>query len=88
MEPALLNNSIVFVSSVPFLFLKPKIGNIVAFRQNKKIFIKRIIKINPSADGEKYFLKGDNEIDSLDSRKFGWINKKDIVGKIIWSFGL
>lgn len=80
MEPTLLNGSIVLVSSIPYLVNKPKIGDIVAFRLNRKVLIKRIVKINKE---EKYFVKGDNEKDSFDSAKFGWIKKKEIVGKVI-----
>ena len=80
MEPNLFSGDTVLVSNLPFLFPSPKIGDIVAFRKNDKIFIKRIAKIN----GEKYFVKGDNIKDSLDSRKIGWILKKEIVGKVIF----
>ncbi len=86
MEPALLNGGIVFVSSIPYLFSKPKVGDIVAFKIDNKVLIKRIMKINPSpSSGEKYFVKGDNKSDSLDSKSIGLINKKDILGKV-WFF--
>ena len=80
MEPTLTQGKSILVSSIPFIFSKPKVGDIVAFKKDGKTFIKRITKIN----GEKYFISGDNEKDSLDSRKFGWINKSDILGKVIY----
>ena len=80
MEPALLAGDSVLVSSVPFLFVKPKMGDIIAFKKEGKIFIKRIIK----KDEKKYFVKGDNKKDSLDSRRFGWVERKEIVGKVIY----
>ena len=83
MEPTLSSGDIALVSSIPFLFPNPKIGDIIAFRKNDKIFVKRIAKINR----EKYFVKGDNIKDSLDSKNFGWINKKEIVGKVIFRLG-
>lgn len=79
MEPTLLDGRIIFISSIPYLISRPKIGDMVAFRQKSKIFIKRLIKISNG----NYFVKGDNTKDSLDSRNFGWISKKDIVGKVI-----
>ena len=79
MEPTIKNDQTVFVSKIPYLFFKPKVGDVVGFRQSDKVFIKRIFQINE----EKYFLKGDNEDDSWDSRRFGWIARKDIVGKVI-----
>ena len=80
MEPTLFSGETVLVSSLPFLFSSPKIGDIVAIKNKEKIFIKRIAKINR----EKYFVKGDNIRDSLDSRKVGRILKKEIVGKVIF----
>jgi len=83
MEPFIKNGQTVLASSIPYFFSKPKIGDIVAFKKTEKVFIKRITKIDPSADGEKYFVGGDNKKDSMDSRRFGWILKKDIIGKVI-----
>lgn len=84
MEPNILQGQTVLASSIPYLFLKPKIGDIVAFKKEKKVLIKRIAKINPStSSGEKYFVKGDNKKDSLDSKEIGWVLKKEIVGKVI-----
>ena len=80
MEPILKTGHAVLVSSIPYLFIKPKIDDTIAFKKENKIFIKRIAKINR----EKYFVKGDNIRDSLDSRKVGWILKKEIVGKVIF----
>lgn len=76
----------VLVSSIPYLFSKPKINDIVAFKEKNtgKIFIKRIAKI----DNQKYFVKGDNKRDSLDSRELGWIKIKEIIGKVIYRSSL
>ncbi len=67
MEPFLLNSQTVLASSIPFIFSKPKVGDVVAFRHQNKHFIKRIAKIK----GDTYFLEGDNKEDSFDSKKFG-----------------
>lgn len=82
MLPFLEPQSIVFVSSVPYFFSKPKVGDVVACEINEKIFLKRIRSILK----EKYCLEGDNKNDSLDSRSFGNVSKNNIVGKIIFSF--
>lgn len=58
---------------------KLKIGDIAVLKKNKKFYIKRVSKIKD----DKYFLLGDNEKESVDSRKFGWVFKKDIIGKMI-----
>lgn len=79
MEPTLRNRSIVLASSIPYLFLNPSISDIIVFQRGEKTFIKRIQKI----ENGRYFLVGDNQNDSMDSRKFGWIHGKQIVGKVI-----
>ena len=82
MEPILSNKNLVLVSNFFYLFKEPKINDIVAFRFNNKIFVKRILKFK----NKKYFLEGDNKADSLDSRSFGWFSKKEILGKVIFKF--
>lgn len=57
-----------------------KEGEIVVFRRVQEYYIKRVVKI----ENDKCFLKGDNRKESIDSRKFGWIDKKDIIGKMIY----
>lgn len=81
MEPEIKNGGSVIVSCIPYFFSKPKIGDVVAFKKNRKVFIKRISKI----DEENYFVKGDNKRDSLDSGQLGWIKRKNILGKVIWN---
>ncbi len=80
MQPSIIDNQKVLVSSIPYLFFSPKKDDIVAFKNKDKIFIKRISKIKE----DKYSLAGDNKDDSLDSRKFGEIPRDKILAKIIW----
>lgn len=82
MTPFIKENDILLISSLPFLFKKPSLNDIVAFRVNNKIFIKRVKQIA----GNKYLLIGDNRTDSLDSRKLGLIDKSNILGKVIYKF--
>mgnify|MGYP001603666723 FL=1 len=86
MEPTIKNGQSVLASSLPYFFSKPKMGDIVVFRKNERVLMKRITKIDQSDDGKKYFVKGDNEKDSMDSKRFGWISKNDIIGKVIYTF--
>lgn len=65
------------MSSVPYFFTSPKVGDIVVFRNNGKYIIKRI----KSSKYGKYEIKGDNKSDSKD---FGLLDKKDIIGKVIY----
>jgi len=79
MEPAIKNGQKVLVSGVPYFFSKPKIREIVAFKNKNQTLIKRIIRKNK----DEYFLAGDNSRDSLDSKELGFIPKKYIIGKVI-----
>lgn len=78
MMPTILDNQTVFVSDIKYYFTNPKVGDIVAFQFDKKVFIKRIKEIKNGM----YFLIGDNNKDSIDSREFGLIERKSILGKI------
>jgi nickel-type superoxide dismutase maturation protease len=81
MEPQIENGEAVLVSSIPYWFKIPKIHDIVAFKDSaNKILIKRIIK----TQNGKYFVQGDNKNDSLDSRRFGYISRKKIIGEVIY----
>jgi nickel-type superoxide dismutase maturation protease len=80
MYPTLKTGSNVLVFK--YFFSKPKIGDIITARDPKdgKTIIKRIIKI----ENKKYFVQGDNKEASTDSRKFGLLDKNDIIGKVIF----
>lgn len=58
--------------------IKP--GQVVITRNDNKEKIKRIDDIR---DREVYLL-GDHLESSTDSRHFGWIDKTDVVAKIVW----
>jgi nickel-type superoxide dismutase maturation protease len=82
MEPTLLQGTEVLVSTIPYLLSRPKIGDVIAFRNkaDKKIYVKRIAEIRNNT----FYVLGDNKQDSKDSKSFGWITKKDIIGKVIF----
>ncbi len=67
-------------------FKNLKINDVVVLKNphknvKEKYIIKRIAKVSK----EKYFVLGDNSRESTDSRAFGWIEKKDIAGKVVYS---
>lgn len=80
MEPAFKNGDIVIASNIPYIFRKPKVKDVIAALVKEKIYIKRVKNINNG----KYFIEGDNKRDSIDSKKLGSINKKQILGKIVY----
>lgn len=75
MLPRLKPKDIILVSSLPYIFKSPKIGDIVLFRNNKTIMVKRIVEIKDN----KLKIEGDNKKDSF---SIGWIKKDDIIGKV------
>ena len=82
MEPTINNNSSILLCGLPYWFKNPSVNDIVGFKINNKVLIKRVTKIS----NNKYFLQGDNKEDSLDSRKLGLISKDKILGKVIYKF--
>jgi nickel-type superoxide dismutase maturation protease len=77
MEPALPAGSFVLATR---WFKKIKVSDIVSFKHDDQLFIKRVTEIK----NNQLWLLGDNPADSLDSRTFGWVDYKSILGKIIW----
>ncbi len=84
MQPTISPDQTVLVSGLPYLFIHPKTGDIIACadEESGKVLIKRITKI--TNDG--YILSGDNISDSMDSRRLGVIKRKAILGKVIAIF--
>ena len=76
MHPTLKPGGRVIVSSIPYIFSKPKVGDVIAFRYTNKMLIKRAVRI----EEEKYYLRGDNKSDTLKTEP---ILKNEILGKMI-----
>ncbi|MBP1694330.1 MAG: uncharacterized protein H6Q37_2213 [Chloroflexi bacterium] len=82
LDPVIREGDFVLTSKIPFLFAHLKFGDIVVF--DHPVYgrlIKKIEKI--SADGEEIFVVGIHEL-SVDSRQFGPVDRRIILGKVIW----
>ena len=81
MEPTFSSGTTLLVSSIPYLFRNPLVNEIIVLQspKDRRYIVKRIQKEKK----DKYFVVGDNKEASTDSRNFGWIEKKDIRGKIL-----
>lgn len=77
MSPALKDGDLVLINPHAAL----EIGDIVLARHPFKQSVKIIKRIAEILDGERYILLGDNPDESSDSRAFGAIAAKDILGK-------
>ena len=81
MIPTLKPGREILVSSLPYLFFRPKVGDIIAFSLARRDFSNFIVKRIKEVAGDKFLVQGDNKDDSKD---FGWVEKKRIVGKVIY----
>lgn len=83
MEPTFKEDQIVLASSIPYLFSKPKVGDIVIAKDPRtgRLLLKRII----SKTTGTYFIEGDNKERSTDSRNFGFLSRSSIIAKIIYT---
>lgn len=80
MVPTLKNGQQVIVEKLSYWFREPMVGEVVILKNSDNMnIIKRITK----KDGNSYFVEGDNAKESADSRNFGFIQKKEILGKAV-----
>lgn len=80
MFPTLKPEDLVLIERVSKLFRNFKKGEIIVFKKGNRWFIKKIQNVHD----RKYFVVGENAKFSKDSRQFGLIDKKDIIGKVFW----
>jgi signal peptidase I len=85
MEPAYRDGDRVLVNRYAYLRRAPAEGDVVVLRdpqRHGRHLLKRIASPPDGTDGSgRYFVLGDNAGDSRDSRRFGLIERRDIVGK-------
>jgi nickel-type superoxide dismutase maturation protease len=85
LSPFLLEGDFVVVSKIPFVLRKIKAGDIVVFRH--PVYGTMIKKVeHTSPDGEEIFVLGTHP-ESTDSRQFGPLRRRQLIGKVIWHIG-
>lgn len=80
MSPTLKDGDYVLTSQIPYKIRGPNVNDIVVIKIDNKYLIKRIARI---LNNGSYFVLGDNQKASKDSRHFGPIKREQIVGKVI-----
>lgn len=80
--PTYRDGDFVLLSKIPYLFAPISQGDVIAFRnQTYGTMIKKVQSVLP--DKDEIRVVGTHE-HSVDSRRFGAISKKDVLGKVIW----
>jgi signal peptidase I len=80
--PEYQEGDFVLVVKIPFFLHGLAVGDIIVFKHSKLgMLIKRIDKIE--AHGAEIFVTGTHP-NSMDSRSFGFVPYRDVIGKVIW----
>ncbi len=77
MEPYLKGGSFFIATNLIYKLRKPKNGDIILFKYNSKIVVKKIYKI----EERKYYIEGINKNDTKD---FHPITRSSILGKLLF----
>lgn len=82
MQPSFKEGQKLIVSSIPYFLREPKVGDVIIIRDpsDGRLLLKRINEVRLR---KQYLVAGDNPGDSRDSRTFGAIERKNILGKVI-----
>lgn len=80
MSPALGNGDMLWCNTLNRNY---EINDIVVINSDSFLDKKQIIKRIAAINENQVYVLGDNREESLDSREFGWIDKKLILGVII-----
>jgi len=82
LSPFFLEGDFVVVSKIPFVLRRIRAGDIVVFEH--PTYGKMIKKVDHlSTDGNEIFVLGTHP-ESTDSRQFGPLSRRQLVGKVIW----
>lgn len=77
MYPNFIEGQIIIATKL----IKPKVGRVVIFSHDRLEKVKRIKSIKPKG----LYVVGDNLTQSTDSRHFGLVKRKDVVGTLMFS---
>ena len=92
MEPFGKEGDFVLVNKLSYLMSYPKLGDVIVARhprEEERRIIKRVTGLRKENMEVSLWVEGDNTEESEDSRLFGWIPQKLIIGsaKVIHKTG-
>lgn len=81
MYPTFKSGDVILATSLVYIVSSPKKGEIIVLSHpNKGIpIVKRIKKVTKTG----LFVEGDNTRYSTDSKQFGFVSRKNILGKVL-----
>jgi signal peptidase I len=82
LSPRFEQGDFVIVSKIPFLFMRAKPGDVVAFHQPGYGTLLKLVESVDISRGQINVTGTQPE--SVDSRVFGPVSTKAVVGKVIW----
>lgn len=86
MEPLFSEGDVILVNRMSYLFSHPRVGHVVVAKHPRNPDMLLLKRITKAQDG-KYWLEGDNVVESSDSRRFGWVKRGSLLGKVIHKTG-
>lgn len=86
MLPLLRDGDEVLVDARAYRQRRPALGDIVIAHHPQRPGFPVIKRITALLDNDRYFLSGENYAESSDSRDFGAITRKQIVGYVVCRF--
>ncbi len=86
MLPLLQPGDEVLVNIWAYKRSPPQIGDLIVFRHPDRSHLQILKRIVSIEENESYFVLGDNLAESNDSRTFGLVSPKLIIGKVTSRF--
>ncbi|NEN99873.1 MAG: nickel-type superoxide dismutase maturation protease [Moorea sp. SIO3I7] len=86
MTPLLKPGEEILIDPRAYRHIPPKVGDIVVARHPYQNHLRLVKRVTLVLEDGRCFLKGDNRLESTDSRSFGLVDSQQIIGKVTSRF--
>lgn len=86
MKPSLTPGDEILYNPKAYFKKRPKVGDVVIISHPQKQQLNIIKRITDQVDSKTVIVKGDNPLESIDSRDFGPVKTKTIRGQVTCIF--